>query len=35
MIHKVGGESSYPALVKPNYSYWVLLMKVKLKVRSL
>jgi hypothetical protein len=35
VIHEVGGESSYPALTKTNYSNWVLLMKVKLKAWTL
>jgi hypothetical protein len=35
VIHEVGGESSYPALIKTNYSNWVLLMKVKLKAWTL
>jgi hypothetical protein len=34
VIREVGGGSSYPNLTKTNYSYWVLLMKVKLKVRG-
>jgi hypothetical protein len=32
VIHEVSDESSYPAITKTNYSNWVLLMKVKLKV---
>jgi hypothetical protein len=35
VIREVGGGSSYPALTKTNYSDWALLMKVKLKVRTL
>jgi hypothetical protein len=35
VIREVGGGSSYPVLTKTNYSDWVLLMKVKLKVRAL
>jgi hypothetical protein len=35
VIHEVGGRSSYPTLIKTNYSDWALLMKVKLKARSL
>jgi hypothetical protein len=35
VIHEVGGRSSYLALTKTNYYDWVLLMKVKLKVRAL
>jgi hypothetical protein len=35
VIHEVGGRSSYPTLTKTNYSNWVLLMKVKLKMRAL
>jgi hypothetical protein len=35
VIHEVDGVSSYPALTKTNYSNWSLLMKVKLKVRTL
>jgi hypothetical protein len=35
VIHEVGGGSSYPTLMKTNYSDWALLMKVKLKARAL
>jgi hypothetical protein len=35
VIREVGGGSSYPVLTKTNYSDWVLLMKIKLKVRAL
>jgi hypothetical protein len=35
VIREVGGGSSYPALIKTNYSDWALLMKVKLKARAL
>jgi hypothetical protein len=35
VICEVGGRSSYPALTKTNYSDWALLMKVKLKARTL
>jgi hypothetical protein len=35
MIQGVGGGSSYPTHTKTNYVDWVLLMKVKLRVRSL
>ena len=34
VIREVSG-SSYPVLTKTNYSDWALLMKVKLKARSL
>ena len=34
VIREVSG-SSYPVLTKNNYSDWALLMKVKLKARSL
>jgi hypothetical protein len=30
VICEVGGWSSYPVLIKTNYSDWALLMKVKL-----
>jgi hypothetical protein len=35
VIHEVGDRSSYPALIKTNYSDWALLMKVKMKTRAL
>jgi hypothetical protein len=35
VIREVGGGSSYPTLMKTNYSDWALLMKVKLKARAL
>jgi hypothetical protein len=35
VFREVGGGSSYPALIKTNYSDWALLMKVKLKARAL
>jgi hypothetical protein len=35
VIHEVGGETSYPALAKANYSDSALLMKVKLKAWAL
>ena len=35
VIREVSGGSSYPVLTKTNYSDWALLMKVKLKARSL
>jgi uncharacterized membrane protein YgcG len=35
VIREVNGGSSYPVLTKTNYSDWALLMKVKLKARSL
>jgi hypothetical protein len=35
VIHEVGSRRSYPSLTKTNYSDWALLMKVKLKVRTL
>lgn len=35
MIHDIHGESSYPILTKTNYSFQVLLIKVKLKARAL
>jgi hypothetical protein len=35
VIHEVGGRSSYHALTKINYFYWVLLIKVKLKAQAL
>lgn len=34
-IHEIHGGSSYPILTKSNYSYQVLLIKVKLKARAL
>jgi hypothetical protein len=35
VIREVGGGSNYHALTKSNYSDWALLMKVKLKARTL
>jgi hypothetical protein len=35
VIHEVGGGSSYPALIKTNYSDRALLMMVKLKAQAL
>jgi hypothetical protein len=35
VIREVGGGSNYPTLTKMNYPDWALLMKVKLRVRSL
>jgi hypothetical protein len=35
VIREVDGGTSYPALTKTNYSDWALLMKVKLKARTL
>jgi hypothetical protein len=35
VIREVGGGSSYTVLTKINYSDWALLMKVKLKARTL
>jgi hypothetical protein len=34
VIHEVGEGSSYPTLTKTNYSYWAILMKVKLNARA-
>jgi hypothetical protein len=35
VIREVGGGTSYPDLIKTNYSDWVLPMKVKLKAQAL